>query len=220
MFTNIQAVIFDLDGTLVDSLWMWKEIDEEYLNRYGKEYTPEMAKEFQNLGFDGMAKFFHEHLQIPRSIDEIKEDWNRISEYKYRYEVGLKEGVLQILQALKEKGIQMGIATSNNMNNLNALFENIQIQKYFKTIVTQKDVDYDKPAPDIYLEAARRLQVLPKHCLVFEDMPVGIQAGKSAGMRVCAVEDSYSKNLRKEKKSLADHFIEDYIQILGNIAVI
>ncbi len=82
--------------------------------------------------------------------------------------------------------------------------------------MTACEVPKGKPAPDVYLEAARRLGATPENCLVFEDVPMGIQAGKNAGMRVCAVEDLFSAEQIQEKRKLADYYISDYQQVLDH----
>ena len=82
--------------------------------------------------------------------------------------------------------------------------------------MTSCEVSRGKPAPDVYLEAARRLAATPRQCLVFEDVPMGIRAGKNAGMQVCAVEDAFSAKQESEKRRLADYYISDYEQILNH----
>ncbi len=214
MLRGVDAVLFDLDGSLVDSMWVWKSIDVEYLGRFGISLPEGLQYEIQGMSFTETAAYFKEHFPIPDSIEKIKSDWNRMAWDKYTYEVPLKSGIPKFLSMCKENGIQLGIATSNSRE----LVENIagvhKLRDYFTCIVTGCDVVRGKPAPDIYLEAAGRLGVAPKHCLVFEDIVQGIQAGKNAGMRVCAVEDAYSAKEREEKRALADYYIEDYWELV------
>ena len=110
----------------------------------------------------------------------------------------------------------MGIATSNSRLLLDVFLDARNLQGYFDAVTTSCDVCKGKPAPDVYLKTAEKLGVLPEKCFVFEDVPMGILAGKNAGMKVCAVEDEYSAGLRREKKELADYYITDYRQILKN----
>lgn len=204
------AVIFDLDGTLVDSMWMWEQIDNEYLARYGYERPSFLQKEIEGMSFSETAIYFKEMFRIPDSLEQIKQTWIEMSIEKYRYEVPLKKGARRFLTCLKEAGIKMGIATSNNHEIVGAVTKALEISPYFQVVVTACEVAAGKPAPDVYLNAARRLDVLPERCLVFEDVPAGIMAGKAAGMAVCAVEDKHSAHMRREKQQLADWFIEDY----------
>lgn len=210
MLRGIDAVIFDLDGSLVDSMWMWHEIDIEYLGRYGIELPEDLQSKIEGMSFGETAVYFKEHFPIPDPIEKIKQDWNEMAWDKYMHEVPLKAGIREFLDGCRERGIKLGIATSNSRE----LMENIaavhNLKDYFTCIMTGSDVERGKPSPDIYLAVAGKLQVDPGRCLVFEDILPGIRAGKSAGMKVCAVEDEYSVPNREEKKALADYYIEDY----------
>lgn len=214
---KMEAVLFDLDGTLVDSMWMWKEIDIEYLGRFGCTCPPELQKVIEGMSFSETAEYFKSRFQIPDSIDEIKQAWIRMSIEKYRNEVPLKPGVMRLLQYLERTGKKAGIATSNGRDMVDAVLESLQIRPYFRVIATACEVAAGKPAPDIYLEVARRLSAKPSRCLVFEDVPAGILAGKRAGMTVCAVEDRFSAGMREEKKELADFYIDDYNELFAGL---
>ncbi len=208
-----KAVIFDLDGTLVDSMWMWKAIDIEYLARYGYECPPTLQREIEGMSFSETAVYFKNYFSLPDTIAQIKQAWIDMSIEKYRNEVPMKKGALNFLQYLKHAGIKTGIATSNGREMVDAVMEALHITPYFHVVKTACEVPAGKPAPDIYLEVAKELQIPPSGCMVFEDVPAGIQAGKAAGMTVCAVEDEFSIPMRGEKQELADFFIEDYDEI-------
>ena len=209
-----KAVLFDLDGTLVDSMWMWKQIDIEFLGRFGYECPEDLQKSIEGMSFSETAVYFKERFDIPLSLEEIKACWTQMSIDKYRYEVPLKDGVPEFLKTCKERNIRMGIATSNGRDMVDAVVESLQIGTYLDVITTACKVKAGKPEPDIYLEVAKRLGVEPSECLVFEDIPAGIIAGKRAGMQVIAVEDDFSKHMKPEKLKLADGFIETYFDLL------
>jgi len=215
MLENIDAVIFDLDGSLVDSMWLWRAIDIEYLGRFGLSLPEGLQSRIEGMSFHETAVFFKENFSIPDSLEQMKEDWNRMAWDKYANDVPLKHGIPEFLAGCKRRGIRLGIATSNSR----ALMENIaevhHLRDYFSCIMTGCDISRGKPAPDIYLAVAERLKVPPDRCLVFEDIIPGIQAGKAAGMRVCAVEDAYSAPDRAKKIELADYYIEDYENLIG-----
>lgn len=209
-----KAVLFDLDGTLVDSMWMWKQIDIEFLGRFGYECPEDLQKSIEGMSFSETAVYFKERFDIPLSLEEIKACWTQMSIDKYRYDVPLKDGVPEFLKTCKERNIRMGIATSNGRDMVDAVVESLQIGTYLDVITTACEVKAGKPEPDIYLEVAKRLGVEPSECLVFEDIPAGIIAGKRAGMQVIAVEDDFSKHMKPEKLKLADGFIETYFDLL------
>ncbi len=214
MFRQIKAVIFDLDGTLVDSMGLWREIDIAFLQARGIAYHEDLQEKIEGMSFTETAVFFKAYYHLSESVEELKTIWNRMAEQKYRYEIQLKPGVLDFLDLLKQRGIKMGIATSNSEELLRAINAAYHFDDYMSCIVTSCSVKKGKPAPDVYLEAARRLGVLPNECLVFEDIVKGIEAGKNAGMKVCAIEDAFSACQREQKKQISDYYIESYHEIL------
>ena len=213
MLEGIRAVIFDLDGTVVDSMWMWEAIDIEYLGRFGIALPPDLQKTISGMSFSETAVYFKETFGIPDSLEKIKADWNEMAMDKYCHEVSLKPGVFSFVRKLKEQGIKTGIATSNSEELATAVLAALGLSSYFDEVHMSCEVKKGKPAPDIYLLVAECLQELPEHCLVFEDIPEGIIAGKAAGMLVCGVEDDFSAAYREEKKRLADYYITDFDEV-------
>lgn len=217
MLNKKKAVIFDLDGTLVDSMWMWKTIDVDFLKEYGYACPRDLQKAVEGMSFSETAAYFKERFSLPLSTDEIKKIWTEMSLEKYCSQVPLKRGAKGFLQQIKALGLQCGIATSNGREMVDAVIEALQIGSYFQVVATACEVAAGKPEPDIYLKVADALGVEPKDCLVFEDVPAGITAGKRAGMTVCAVEDEFSADMREEKRALADYYIRDYYDILNGV---
>ena len=213
MLKNTDAVIFDLDGSLVDSMWMWRAIDIEYLGRFGIPLPEDLQSKIEGMSFSETAVYFKEFFHIPDSLEKIKDDWNRMAWEKYANEVPLQPGIPEFLRGCRKHGIKLGIATSNSRELVENIVEVHKLRDYFSCIMTGCDVAHGKPAPDIYLAASEKLRVNPERCLVFEDIIPGIQAGKSAGMKVCAVEDAYSLQTKENKKALADFYIEDYFNL-------
>ena len=214
LLKNKKAILFDLDGTLVDSMWMWEKIDIEFLGRYGYKVPETLQKDIEGMSFSETAVYFKEHFEIPLTLDEIKACWTQMSIDKYRYEVPPKPGSIEFLKYCREYGIRTGIATSNGREIVDAVIESLDLGGYLDVITTACEVNAGKPEPDIYLEVAKRLGVEPKECLVFEDIPAGIIAGKRAGMTVIAVEDDFSRAMKEEKCALADGYITDYFEIM------
>ena len=216
MIKNKQAVIFDLDGTMTDSMWIWEEIDQEFFRQQNIPMPENLHAEIEGMSFTETAQYFIRTYQLPQTVDEVKTLWNQIALDKYVHETTLKPGLLAFLQLLKENNIKIGIATSNSRLLLDAFLDARNLTGYIDAITTSCDVNKGKPEPDVYLKTAEKLAVSPEHCLVFEDIPMGILAGKRAGMTVCAVEDDYSATLREDKRRLADYYITDYRQVLDH----
>lgn len=217
MLQKIEAVLFDLDGSLVDSMWLWGEIDREYLGRFGLSVPEGLQDEIEGMSFSEGALYFKNRFKIPDCVEEIKADWNRMAWDKYTHEVPLKRGAGEFIACCRRAGIKLGIATSNSRELVENVVHVHGLSGCFEAIVTSCDVNKGKPAPDVYLKAAEKCGVPPEKCLVFEDIVSGILAGKAAGMRVCAVEDAVSSHQEQEKRRLADYYIKDYSEILGGI---
>lgn len=207
-----KAVIFDLDGSLVDSMWLWADIDREYLGKFGipLEDHKALQRKIEGMSFHQTALYFKENYEIPDDIDQMKETWNRMAWEKYEREVPLKCGIPDFLEGCVRQGIRLGIATSNSRELVENILRAHRLKEMFSCIRTGSEVLNGKPAPDIYLAVCEELNVAPEDCLVFEDILPGLMAGRAAGMTVCAVEDEYSADSREEKKAFADGYIEDY----------
>lgn len=214
MWKNKKAMIFDLDGTLVDSMWMWYDIDVEYLARFNIAVPKGLQADIEGKSFSETAIYFKERFNIPDSIEKIKSDWNQMAWDKYTNEVPMKEGATEFIRECRKRGILLGIATSNSRELVENIIAVHGMKDDFACIMTGCDVKYGKPSPDIYLAVAEALNVAPCDCLVFEDIVPGIMAGRHAGMEVCAIEDEYSLYQTDEKASLADYYIKDYRELL------
>lgn len=213
LLKNRKAVLFDLDGTLVDSMWVWRDIDIDFLSAIGQKLPDDLQKSIEGMSFTETAEYFKERFNINDDVETIKAKWNKMAYDKYTSEVKLKMGAKEFLARLKADGIRTGIASSNSMTLIEGALRAEGVFDYFDAITTACEAGAGKPAPDIYLLAAKKLNTEPSECLVFEDIPMGIMAGNSAGMTTIAVEDDYSHNMRDEKEKLAKYFIEDFTDI-------
>ena len=214
MLKDIEACIFDMDGTLVDSMWVWGRIDIEYLGKFGFDVPKNMGKEIEGLSMREVAEYFKTRFGIKDDIDSIIEEWNDMALYEYTHKVPLKPHVKEFIEYIKSKNIKVGVFTSNSKVLAKAAFEALGLMDYIDVITAGCSGIKGKPAPDGYLLTAKSLSVSPNKCLVFEDLMAGIQAGINAGMKVCAVSDEYSKNQEIQKREKAHYFIEDYNEII------
>ena len=214
---KIEALIFDLDGTMIDSMRVWKDIDAEYIEKYNLKKPEDFYESIEGLSYTETAEYFLKVFpNLPKTVEELKTEWYEMALYKYSHEMELKEGLEMLIRSARAEGLGIGIATSNDRKLVEACLKGMGVEELIDTISTSCEVQKGKPAPDVYLKAAGDLGVEPKPCLVFEDVPMGIMAGKNAGMRVCAVDDWFSAPQTDRKKELADYFIKNYNDILNH----
>ena len=142
------------------------------------------------MSFSETAHYFKTTFDLTETEEELKVIWNQMAYDKYRTVVPLKPGAVEFLHWLKEHGFATAVCTSNSRELIDMIVETKGIAQWIDYVVTACEVNAGKPAPDIYLHAAKALQVEPAACVVFEDIPAGLLAGNRAGMITCAVEDT------------------------------
>lgn len=214
LLKDIDAVIFDMDGTLIDSMWIWSDIDKEYMQKYNLTEPEDFQKDIEGMSFSETAQYFLDmYPTLDLTIEEVMDEWTQMAHERYMAQVELKKGVSEFMTILKDRGVKLGIATSNGRILVDDTLETLGITSFFDSINCACEAGAGKPAPDVYLLTARKLGVKPERCLVFEDVCMGILAGRNAGMKVCAVEDDFSKAQREQKRRLADYYIQDYNDI-------
>lgn len=217
MFQDIQAAIFDMDGTLIDSMWVWEKIDIEYLKKRNIPIPKKLNSSIAHLTFEESAKYFKDTFNLEDTVETIMDEWNNMAYHEYTHNVKLKDGALDFLTALKDNGIKLGLATSNSDLLLKIALKNNGILNLFDCITTSDEVNKSKAFPDIYLLCAKRLHTSPKHCIVFEDILPAIIGAKSAGMKVVGVHDIYASHQKKEIIKNADFYIFEYNELIKAI---
>jgi beta-phosphoglucomutase family hydrolase len=202
-----KAVIFDLDGTLLDNNSYHLKSWLEYLKKIGRL----ISEEEYNANINGrtntdVIKYIYEKDLSNEEI--LKYTLEKEALYRELYKPFIKplDGLIDFLEILKEKNIPMAIATSGIQPNIDFMFEEVPIRQYFTEVVNSSHITKGKPDPEIYLKTASLLDIPPKNCLVFEDAVVGIKSAKAAGMKVIAVATTQTK----EELSIADMIIDDY----------
>ncbi len=213
-----KAVIFDLDGTLIDSMGIWIQVDKEYLQMRGIPVPDNLFMDVEGgNSFNEICLYFKKKFDLPESIEEIGVEWTKMVAEHYKKDVKLKPGALELLQFLKEKDIKIGVGTSNSKYLAETVLQANGVLGYFDSIIAGCDDIKGKPFPDIFLNAAKELNVLPQDCLVIEDVLVGVQAAKNAGIDVFAVYDEHAAHEIEKIKQNADFYAEDFGKILEKL---
>jgi HAD superfamily hydrolase (TIGR01509 family) len=210
MLKDIKAAIFDLDGTLIDSMWIWIKIDCDFLQKRGIEVPSDLREAIEHLSAIDTAKYFKERFNLPESIEEILAEWDEMAYYEYANNIKLKPGAREFLERLKKRGIRIALATSNSKLLLEASLKNNGIYEYFEEITTTNEVSRGKSFPDVYLLSAQKLGVNPSECIVFEDILPAVLGAKAAGMIVVGVHDIHAEHQTENIKENAHHFIYKY----------
>ncbi|WP_121965420.1 hexitol phosphatase HxpB [Myroides sp. N17-2] len=200
---KITTVLFDMDGVLIDSEGFWQQAEEEVFTSVGAIWDEEIALQTQGKTTRAVTEIWYEMFPWEgKTIEEVEQAViDRVKEL-IRAEGQIKEGVLQTLTFLKERGIKIGLATNSPEVLINTALERLGIRDFFQTIVSVEHVEHGKPAPDVYLRAASNLGSLPSECIVIEDSFTGATAGKNANMIVIAIPDKEQYN--QERFDIAD----------------
>lgn len=186
-----EGAIFDFDGTIAETAYIWEHVDRAFLGARGIPYSEEYARALAVLGFDRGARYTIERYNLRETEEDIVDEWKRLSWAFYRSEVTLKPGARSYILSLKRRGVRCALATSNEPELVRSM-EHVDAAQLFDACVFACEVGVPKDQPDIYLEAARRMGVDSTRCIVFEDIKPGIRAAHDAGFLTCAVkaEDS------------------------------
>jgi HAD superfamily hydrolase (TIGR01509 family) len=186
IFSKTEAVIFDLDGVLIDSEHVWDEARRELTDELGGHWREEATRAMMGMSSVEWSTYMHEALAIPLAPEEINLKVVERMEAIYSKELPLFPGAREAVRRLAEHW-RLGLASSSNRELIDFVLEVGELQAYFPVTVSSEEVARGKPGPDVYLEAARKLGVTPAACVAIEDSGNGIRAGKAAGMRVIAI---------------------------------
>jgi HAD superfamily hydrolase (TIGR01509 family) len=213
-----KAVIFDLDGTLIDSMSIWRRVDKEFLGKRGIEVPEDLFDHLpQGNSYNQTAQYFKDRFNLPDSIDDIMNEWTDAVKWHYANDITLKPGADDVIQKLFKSGIPLAIGTSNHDDLTEQILKRHDLLKYFKTIVTGKHDMLGKPFPDIFIKASCELDIKPERCIVIEDTLNGVKAAKAAGMYAIAIYDADSESLWQQIIDLADFHAVDYIVVYNHM---
>lgn len=211
---NIEGAVFDLDGTLLDSSWVWEKVDEKFLGDRGFQVPDDYVDEISPLGAERAAVYTIERFGLNEDKDDIVREWIEMAKKEYATEVVCKPYAKEFLEELHKLNIKMAVATSSDRELFMKTLEREGILKYFQKIVTVDEVERGKGYPDIYEEVARRIKVNPHKCLVFEDILAGVTGASLGEFNVVAVFDEKSKHNWEKIKSISKYSINDYKELL------
>lgn len=215
--TDVEAVIFDFDGTLADSMWVWDEVDRKFLAKRNIPYVEDYAEKIAVLGFELGAQYTVDFFDLDERPEDIIEEWKDSALEHYATRVVLKPQAREYLERCKSKGVPMAIATSLQRHLLEPALKNNGVYDLFDAVCICDELQCGgKSNPTVYLEAARQLGVEPTRCAVFEDVVTAAQSAKDAGSYVVGVLDEHKQQATDELKAVADFFITGYDELLAD----
>lgn len=209
-----KGIIFDLDGTILDSMHVWEEIDRQFLGKRGVEVPEDYLRSIAPLGFEKAAEYTIERFGFSETPEELIAEWYQMAVDVYATEVELKPFVREYLSFLKSKGMKLGIATSCEPAMFLPALERNGVLSLFESYTIVREVKRGKEFPDIYERQAEKMGLLPEECAVFEDILKAIQGAKSGGFYTVGVYDVHSRYDWEDIMQAADKCIESYEELM------
>jgi len=207
---RLEGAIFDMDGTLLDSMGIWKTLCSDLMRELGRDPEPGLDRKVQQMGLRFGAAYCRKRYALEQSEDELIElVQSRVSRF-YREEAPAKPGAARFLSLLKMQGVWMYLATAMDRALAEAALRRTGLLEYFRGMLTCTEAGCGKDTPLLYEKCLTRLQCSRDQCVVFEDSLPAIRTAKSAGFRVAAVWDSASEADQPEIQRLADEYIRSY----------
>ena len=214
----MKGAIFDFDGTLVDSMFIWDTFGEDYLRTLGKEPKENLTETFKTFTLEQAAEYYREHYDVTLSVGEIVDGINEMVAEIYRTKVTLKEGVLEFLRDLQRKGVKMSVATVTDRPIVEEVLHKLGIRDFFAEIFTCAEVGHNKVTPHIYRAALEALGTKKDETVVFEDALHALMTAKNDRFPVAAVYDKHEAR-QSEMRAEADYYISDYKRFAWNKAM-
>lgn len=209
----MKYAIFDLDGTLLDSMWVWDDIDRLFLENHGIIADDDISEKVKTLSLRQSAELLKSTFNMTASVEEIINEIAAMGEDKYKNDVELKPFVMQTLEKFKNQNVRMCIATASVRKNVDMVLNRLNILDYFDFVITSEDVTTGKSDPEIYHLCAKNFGAAPSDIIVFEDAFHAAQTAKSAGFNVVGVYDKSSQYDAAKLKDICDFYINSFEEL-------
>jgi len=206
----MRGCIFDLDGTLFDSMDIWDDIGPDSLKKRGLIPPPDYAQKVFKMSFAQSAAYTVERFGLPNTPEELMREWDEMAAHAYASEVRLKPGAHEYLLALREHGFKLGVATTLHRRIYRPALERHRLLELFDVLCGADEVATPKSGPEVFLLCAQGLGLKPDQCTVFEDLLMAIKSVKGTGMRVVGIWDNASAVDWEEIKKAADQVLTSF----------
>lgn len=210
------GVIFDLDGTILDSMSMWQALDKGFLERHGYTYNPKISEMMLSKSLEDAAALIQEEYNMTMTVEEILEEWNMELYDQYNNELQLRPGAKEVIELLYKNNIPMCIATLTERWHARPALRRLEIEDKIMFLLTVSEAGKSKRDPDIYILCAQRMGVHPNDIVVMEDSLHALETAKKAGFTVWGVVDEHTENAA-EIERMADATVTDFNELLGQL---
>lgn len=210
---NFKGAIFDLDGTILDSMGLWRRVDELFFTSRDMPIPEGYIQAISPLGTVGAAHYTKNTYGIKESVEEIISEWQKTAKKEYSEHVSLKPFAKEYILSLKEKGLTLAIATASDPDMFEDCLIKNGIRDAFDFIITVNEVGKGKGFPDIYEKACKRMEINTSECMVFEDILTAVSSAKKAGLYCIGVYDKSSDKDVDEMRKMCDNFIFSFEEL-------
>lgn len=210
ILSECDGAIFDMDGTIIDSMRIWSDIDKRFFAAHDMDIPKGLQQKIAHMNFKEMAQYFKDTFSFSESVEEINQMWMNMAKEEYSYNIKLKPYVKEFLASLKERNYKISLATSNQKDLYEPCLKNNKILEYFDYLLNTNVYSTSKDEPTIYLEASKKMNTPVEKTVVFEDIYPAIKTAKNAGFKVIAIYDDSSKDREKDIRYLADDYIYSF----------
>ena len=218
-FTKFKGIIFDLDGTLVESNGVWSQIDIDFLGKRGFDVPADYGKVVSAMDFQQAAVYTKQRFGLSESVEAIRKEWRDMAVWHYTNDIRQVEGASEFVGALHKAGVKLALATASHKELYEPVLSRHKMLDCFDFFATTEQVERGKGFPDIYLFAAQGIGARADECAVFEDIIEAVNGAKKGGFTVCARLNEHYKNDREQILSAADLCFSDYIELMQTVSV-
>ena len=206
-------LIFDLDGTLIDSTGVWVDVDKIFLARRGVEYSKEYYEGVAHTILQNCATFTKEFLNLEESCEEIIAEWMELAKDAYDH-VPLKPGVREYLEQCKAEGERMILLTACVPEHCRTALKRHGLEPYFERLILAQELNMDKKSPEVFLQVAEMMGVKPEDCVLYDDSIAACKSAKQAGLKTVGVFDEHCSENKAELRMICDAFIMSFEDLL------